>query len=315
MNSFRFERLVLGRDSEVGYDLILAALGYESRAIAVSTELLHFKDRIVAIGFDRSKKVAYANNKSWYSSNGIRVLDNITETEFLQTITDEFLRLLSQRDSSLTPLRVACDISCLDRFRIASVLAAAVPLIQQRKISLDIWYALAEFQPPDKSVVQNEFVGPVHNRFAGWFVDPGRPIAIVAGLGYEQGKVMGATEYLQASKVVAFLPVSPIKEYDTYLRKANESLLAELSEYDVIEYSVEDLVGTLAILDSAIRGLEEDYNVVILPLGPKVFSVLALIVKLFHADSSVWRVSSGRHGLPRDVRASGHFYGIGIRLG
>ncbi|QDX81646.1 hypothetical protein B9N43_10510 [Denitratisoma sp. DHT3] len=313
MNDLRFERIALEQEREVGYDLVLVALGYESRAIAVSTELLSFKDRIVAIGFDHNREAAYAANTSWYSSNGIRLLNDISDGDFPQIIAKELEELASQRGSSLEPSRVACDVSCLNRFRIASILAAAIPLTQQGKITLDIWYALAEFQPPEGGFVQNEIVGPVHSRFAGWFRDPGRPIALVAGLGYEPGKVMGATEYLQASKVVAFMPVSLIKDYEPDLRQANESLLAELGERDVIEYAVEDPVGTLAILDSAIRGLEEEHNVVILPLGPKMFSVLALLAQLFHADSSVWRVSSGRHGLPRDVRSSGYFYGIGVR--
>lgn len=313
MNDLRFERLTLEQGRESGYDLVLVALGYESRSTAIPTELLSFKDRIVAIGFDHNRDATYANNENWYACQGIRVLDNISDSAFPKIIAEEFGRLLSQQVSSTEPVRVACDVSCLNRFRIASILAAAVPLVQQGRLALDIWYALAEFQPPESGFAQNEIVGPVHSRFAGWFRDPGRPIALVAGLGYEPGKVMGATEYVQASRVVAFKPVSPIKDYEADLKRANESLLSELAERDVIEYFVGDPVGTLAIMDSAIRGLEEEHNVVILPLGPKIFSVLALLVQLFHADSSVWRVSSGRHGLPRDVRSSGHFYGIGIR--
>lgn len=315
MNNLRFERLALGHERKVGYDLVFVALGYESRATAIPTELLSFRDRIVAIGFDHNREAAYAVNRAWYGSNGIRLLDDVADSAFPQVIAEEFERLVSRQGLSDGPMRVACDVSCLNRFRIASILAAAVPLIHQGRVALDIWYALAEFQPPDNGLMQNEFVGPVHKQFAGWFKDPGRPIALVAGLGYEQGKVMGATEYLQASRVVAFMPVSPIKDYEPELRQANESLLAELADRDVIEYSLEDPVGTLAILDSAIRGLEEEHNVVILPLGPKIFSVLALLAQLFHADSSVWRVSSGRHGLPRDVRPSGFFFGIGVRPG
>lgn len=315
MNDLRFEKLDLEGERESGYDLILVALGYESRAIAVPAKLLAFKDRILAIGFDYNREASYGANGRWYTSHGIRVLGDVSDGEFPRLIAEEFEHLASKRGLSGKPSRVACDVSCLNRFRIASILATAVPLIQQGKIALDIWYVLAEFHPPESGFVQNEFVGPAHNRFAGWFKDPGRPIALVVGLGYEQGKVMGATEYLQASRVVAFMPVSPIANYEPHLRRANESLLAELAERDVIEYSVGNPVETLATLDSAIRGLEEEHNVVILPLGPKIFSVLALLAQLFHDDSSVWRVSSGRHGLPRDIRSSGYFYGIRVRSG
>jgi hypothetical protein len=313
MSNLQFERLTLAQEREVGYDLVFVTLGYESRTTAVPAELLTSKDRIVAIGFDHNRGAAYASNSNWYASHGIRIIDSVSDDAFPRIVAEELGQFTKNTARSIEPIRVACDVSCLNRFRIASILATAIPLVEQGKIELDIWYALAEFQPPDRGFAQNEFVGPVHSRFAGWFRDPGRPIALVAGLGYEQGKVMGATEYVQASKVIAFVPTSPITEYEPELRRANESLLVELADRDVIEYSVGDPVGTLAILDSAIRGLEEEHNVVILPLGPKIFSVLALLVQPFHADSSVWRVSSGRNRLPRDIRSSGNFFGVRVR--
>ncbi len=313
MTNLNFVRLCLEHGRENGYDLVLVALGYESRATAIAKELLAFKDNLLAIGFDHNKEAAYVANNDWYTSNGIRVLDNISDSDFPRVIECELEQQTSLRGSPTAPLRIACDVSCLNRFRIASILAAAAPLVEEGKVILDIWYTLAEYHPPERSFAQNEFVGPVHPHFAGWFKDPGRPIALIAGLGYEQGKVMGATEYVQASRVIAFLPVSPIKEYETDLRRANESLLEELIDRDIIEYSVADPVGTLATLDSAIRGLEEEHNVVILPLGPKMFSVLALLAQVFHDDSSVWRVSSGRHGKPHDIKSSGYYYGIGVR--
>lgn len=313
MTKLRFVRPSLEDERAAGYDLVIAALGYESRATALPAELLTSTNRMVAIGFDHNKDATYSANRNWYISHGIRYLDDVSDSNFSQIIAKELGGLASEKGSSAGPIRIACDVSCLNRFRIASILAATIPQVQEGKATLDIWYALAEYQPPHEGFAQNEFVGPVHSRFAGWFRDPGRPIALVAGLGYEEGKVMGATEYVQASRVIAFVPISPIKDYESDLRLSNKSLLGELSDRDVIEYSVADPVGTLATLDSAIRGLEEDHNVVVLPLGPKIFSVIALLAQLFHDDSSVWRVSSGRHGFPRDIKSSGHFYGIGIR--
>lgn len=313
MSEMRFETLSLQRERENGYDLFVSALGYESRAIAVSAELLNTVGRKIAIGFDHNKEIAYSSNKTWYETSAIQVIDDINDDNFSDIFTTELQGVIDNSRSSPAPLRIAIDVSCLNRFRVASIIATVVPLIRNGKIIVDIWYALAEFQPPQHQMLQNEFVGPVHTRFAGWFTDPGRPLALIAGLGYEQGKVMGATEYLQASRVVAFVPVSPIKEYEQFVLEANYSLLTELDKRDIIEYRVDDPVRTLATLDSAIRGLVETHNVVMLPLGPKIFTVLALLSQLFHNDSSVWRVSSGRRLEARDVKPTAHFFGMGIR--
>ncbi|MDC0994032.1 hypothetical protein OAR16_00325 [bacterium] len=313
MNNIQFEKIQFDSEARNNYDLVLVALGYETRSIAIPLKLFKRNKNLIAIGFDYNKRIAYLSNCAWYKSENIECIENISDANYSFIIEDSIKKLLLNQSPESPPLRISCDISCLNRFRIASILDITLPLIQQKKLTLDIWYTLGKYQPPETGFLQNEVAGPVHSRFAGWFKDPGRATALVAGLGYEQGKVMGTTEYIQASKIVVFIPRSPIKQYEPALQTANSGLLYELPDSNKIEYAVEDPLRTLALLDSAIRGLEEEHNVVILPLGPKIFSALALLIQTFHANSSVWRVSSGRLGEPRDVTSSGHIYGLRVR--
>lgn len=311
MNDMHFANLSITQERPNSYDLLVAALGYESRAISVASKLAHCCRRCIAIGFSRNNTdISYPANKSWFIENKIQVFDNIEDENFADRLTSELTRVVLQSEEIS---RIAIDVSCLNRFRLACTFAILLPMLLERRILVDVWYSLASFQPPQERPIRNEVVGPVHADFAGWFSDPGRPLALIAGLGYEQGKIMGATEYLQASRVIAFSPISQIAEYEGHVEIANRSLLRELSDRDIIKYSVGDPARTLAILDSSIRGLEETHNVVILPLGPKLFTVCALLAQRYHSESSVWRVSSGRHDAPRDVKPSGYFYGLGIR--
>lgn len=312
MSELQYQNLDLNGLPEGYYDLVVSALGFESRAIALSGKLRGKAKRNIAIGFDHNKSISYSENKLWFSANVDYVYDDVSDEQFVEIIRREISQSLECSVGNGQPCRVAFDVSCLNRYRIATIIAETTPHIFKTDLNADVWYALAEFQPPSKSNEQNEVVGPVHGYFSGLFGDPSRPLALVAGLGYEEGKVMGATEYLQASRVVAFFPKSPINEYEQFVEEANQSLLSELDARDVIIYPVNDPARTLATLDSAVRGLEETYNVVILPLGPKIFTVLALFAHLSHNDSSVWRVSGGRRSAPRDVRASGHYFGLTI---
>jgi hypothetical protein len=121
---------------------------------------------------------------------------------------------------------------------------------------------------------------------------------------------MGAAEYLQASKIVAFIPESPVGEYESEVYAANESMLIELEPRQILRYPVADPERTLAMLDSAIRGLEPHHNVVILPGGPKIFALCSFIACSIHRSAAVWRVSSGGSIKPRDVLPSDHFVGL-----
>ena len=175
---------------------------------------------------------------------------------------------------------------------------------------VDFWYSVARFSPPRPVAGRNEVAGPVHKSFAGRFADPSRPLALIAGLGYEMGKVVGAAEYLQATRVIAFFPESPIEEFETEVTNANKLLLQDVTRTDFLRYPVADPQRTIAMLDSVVRGLSSDYNIVILPGGPKIFVLACLLAQRIHRNVSVWRVSSGASIRPKDVDASGITVGL-----
>lgn len=313
MNDLSFENIDIDSEQQNSYDLLFASMGFESRALAIPKKLLNKAKCITAIGFDQNRDIAYLSNKDWFESHADNIFADVSDLQFVEIVREQLQQVIEHKNPQQKTTRIAFDVSCLNRFRIASAIAETNAFIVEGRIIVDFLYALAEFQPPQSTASPNEFLGPVHSNFSGLFRDPERPVALVAGLGYEHGKVVGATEYIQASRVVTFFPKSDISEYEQHVRRANRSILEEIDPRDIIHYPLNNPVKALAMLDSAIRGLEETYNVVILPLGPKLFSVFALITHLFHSESSVWRVSSGRHSKPRDVNASGHFLGIGIR--
>jgi hypothetical protein len=118
---------------------------------------------------------------------------------------------------------------------------------------------------------------------------------------------MGASEYLQASRVFALFPQSPVEEYEPAVSLANKLLLDELDPADIVRYAVDDCRKTVATLDSLVRGLRDSHNIVLLPGGPKIFVLACLMLQRMHRQVSVWRVSSGSSISARDVESSGCF--------
>jgi hypothetical protein len=58
-------------------------------------------------------------------------------------------------------------------------------------------------------------------------------------------------------------------------------------------------------LESVVYGLLKSFNVIVLPFGPKIFTLCSLLVAGLHPTVSVWRVSAGGAERPVNRRASG----------
>ncbi|MDD5329617.1 MAG: hypothetical protein PHX38_06400 [Sulfuricella sp.] len=298
------------------YDLLIVAHGFETRATAIARAINGRAKVRLALGFNHNKVGAYIENDIWFRENNFTIIPDLSSGAFSTSLQSALQELWSSVDADIAnnPIQIAIDISCFDRQRLAEIISSLRSTLPSLRVLIDFWYCIAAFESPVATVGRNEVAGPVHRRFAGRFTDPGRPLAMIAGLGYELGKVMGAAEYLQASRVIAFFPESPIPAYEPEVTKANKLLLDDLDPRDIIKYPVNDQRRTIATLDSIVRGLQ-DYNVVLLPGGPKAFSLACMLVQTHHPETSVWRVSSGSSIKARDVKPSNHFVGLRWRIG
>lgn len=290
------------------YSVFICALGFEARSTAVARRIAGRYQRGFALGFDKNHECSYAENETWFRTNSFEIIADLSSANFsllLAQYIDPYIYSGSSDDDHDDILRIGIDVSSFDRKRLAELVNWVSSI--RRRIQVDFWYCIAAFHPPSPTAGRNEIAGPVHRKFAGRFVEPGRPLALLAGLGYELGRVMGAAEYLQASRIVAFIPTSPVLEYENEVVSANSAMLQDLEPRQILRYPVANPERTLAMLDSTIRGLEREYNIVLLPGGPKVFALCSLLACTIHRNSAVWRVSSGTSIKPRDVLPSNHF--------
>ena len=312
MNSVQVLALGIGEAMETQYDLFIAALGYESRSTAIAKALLKPAHSRLALGFNHNQVLSYESNRQWFALNEYAVEANLHDDDFSYAFTKHLTTALSEASRlESSCFRIAIDISCFDRRRLAFFVDHFRNL-GRTEISVDFLYSIAAFVPPHPVLGRNEVAGPVHRRFAGRFLDPGRPLALVAGLGYEIGKVVGVAEYVQASRVLALIPQSPVVEYEGEVVNANKALLTDLPSEDVLYYQLDDPRRTVATLDAVVRGLAHSHNVVLLPGGPKMFALCCLLTQTLQPDVSVWRVSSGSSIAAREISPSG--LAIGVRV-
>lgn len=287
------------------YCVFIAAIGYESRARFAASEYSKHATHRFAIGFDYQHVLAYDDNKRWFEEHGFKTAE-VSDAAYRETIET----ILSGLDNCH---RIVLDITSLNRTRMAHL----VDIFRARPRSdqtIDFVYSMAKFSGPSDVPTMNNHVGPVLPSFSGWTIDSQNPSVAVVGVGYEQDKALGAIEHLQANDIWCFVPESSIPEYTEALRKANRLLFEAIPTSRMITYRVDKTLDTFALLESLINRLKRFSSPVILPFGPKIFSIMSLWVASIHGDTAVWRVSSGQDLEPEDRKPNGEIFGLAVKF-
>lgn len=289
------------------YDLLLCTLGYESRARFIAETQALYARRKIAFGFKAQQVLRFDANESWFKAAGFDVI-MLDEEDVRAHLQQTCLAAIRDKRS----LRLCCDISSMSRYRIAVVVDTLRALGPDLEVAVDFLYAIAKFTPPPEPLFANVHVGPVLPSFAGWSAEPELPVSAVVGLGYEPDKALGAVEHLQASEIWTFEPVSSIPEYTASLHQANRTLLQFVPEKCRLQYQVERPYTLFSALRALASSSLLSSNPVILPFGPKLFTLVALLVGCSYADIAVWRVSAGIHEPPIDRQAHGFVTGLSV---
>jgi hypothetical protein len=286
---------------DVEYDLAIGTIGYEQRSSHAFSSLALRGRTSVAFGFTDQRELSYWDNYKWYESAGFKVSEPTTH-EFAVTLQGILNDLPPKRN------RVCVDISSMTRLR----MAVAVDLFRKcaRDCVVDFIYSIAKYSPPVDQIYPYTHVGAVTPQFAGWWGNPQKPPIAVVGLGYEQDKALGAVEHIQAAEIWTFIPRSAMPEYTQSLESANATLLELVKSERKIRYQVEDPVACFKMLETLVYGLMQRGNPVLLPFGPKLFALCALLTATLHSQAAVWRISA-QHNEPTTQRiAAGEIYGI-----
>lgn len=230
---------------------------------------------------------------------------NLYEEEDVQDEMETALSEIFKSHSLNAPISILIDISSMPRVVMASIMAFLDELTSIfPNVKVVIAYCLAKYSPPSDRYIANKTVRPVHAHFTGFSLDPGLPVASIVGLGYEKGKALGAVEYIESSNWWIFIPTSEEKKYYKKVAQHNQTILKVVSERQKFDYSVHSPLQTLATLESLVSVLVTTHKTVLLPFGPKIFFLCALLTALVHKRCTVWDVTGEYSKTRADVSPS-----------
>lgn len=286
------------------FDLLIFAVGYETRARFIAERLHKSSKLVLGYVFPEGHILSYSDNEAFLHRIGGHKLHAGTS---LQDRIAELGMSTNYRGS-----KICIDVSSLNRGAMSALLAELLDSGFFSESQISVLYAPAVFEAPPKEELDFLDFGPLE-RFGGWTSNPERPTVLILGLGYETDHAVGALEFLDPSATFAFFPVGNDERFSAEVQSANEAFLELISPDRVVRYSVLSPYQTFWQLRSLILSMKDVARNVLVPMGPKAFCSLCLVCqRLFGDEISVWRASGHSLNNARDAHADGDITGYVI---
>jgi hypothetical protein len=266
------------------YDALLCSHGYETRSRTIA-ERLGGEFELKAAGYCHGHQGAFEENRKVIDALGGEVLE-FEESEFepwvRSWLSDDRLR------------SVAVDISSMSRPRIAAVVHA-VTNGPNTNLVVDFLYVPQRYSGAPVPVDATTALEPVTPAFAGWDADVERPLVMIFGLGFEPIRAAGAIDELEPTLSIPYFPRGADDSFIADVERANESVLRLQDVAPARSYELADPFRCFAELDAWVSHYqEEESRPLFLPLGPKIFALLCMLVAVAREPvTPVWRISPG----------------------
>lgn len=307
-------------EKDTKFDFALGYVGQDRRSIANLLDALSCTELMWAF---TSVDCAMANSSASPDLVRRKISKNLSELRGATNMVvgpeaEAALRgTLESMGQSKTIIKLLVDTSAFPRRVLASLLNMIRNVVASGiSIELTIGYRLAEFsRPSEEAAPPNKRVAPVHPDLAGWPKLPGLPVHLIVGLGYEQGKALGAVEYIQPTYVSLFSPLSPEPRFAEEVHVRNQPLLINVDSSAVFSYQVLEPAAQIAQLSSMLASLVRTRRPVLLPFGPKIFFAVCVLLSFGFPEVSVWHVSGEEQDSIETLKPSKHSAYMTLTLG
>lgn len=279
------------------FDIFIYSIGYEARS-RHAVQVTSSKHR-VGIAFSGNQVFSFTENLAAAKARGdIIVSDECVFDE--PVMLHEVLSSLLANKQAAAPT-IGVDVSSMTGGMMAGVLHALI----RAKARITLFYSPSKYSAPSGG-------GDSFVRFTplpgceGWTQYPERPQSVVLGLGYEADQAIGTVEYLDPSGVWAFIPHGLDPRFYRDVVSANRSLWPILNRAHTLEYRIVEPAALYADLRGLVEALSRRSRVTLVPVGPKLFTALCILIRSEIGDEvAVWRASSHGQAPIRDVSPEG----------
>jgi hypothetical protein len=275
---------------KVKYDLFILVAGYEQRSVYLPQNYNIEAETLIALAFEeKSKDLHRKNNDAYLLEKGFKFVTVSGEDKAaLEPVFSELLKKTGKEN-----IFILFDYSSMTKLWYSSIINFLISDSKIRSnVTVHFSYTPAVYNEPKntKAVKFNERVSFPSRKNN----DSSKPLALIIGLGLDPGR----PEFIQKSldpdiTILMYAdPASDIK-YVQKVLKFNQEIIENTEVRNLHSYPLFDLEKTNQIITDLCMNLRVKYNVVIVPVGPKVLTLLALLLSSRFPDINVIRLSPG----------------------
>jgi hypothetical protein len=276
------------------FDVVIVAVGYERRCRWVTNAHDVSAKRGLGLEFGFLAEGSYADNRTFFERRSYQIVSGVSETT--PNVIAHAVELATDDEFA----RVLVDISSMSREMIANVAIGLERARKLRGITLTIAYAPSKFTGPYRPAPIRR-ASPIKPSLAGWSSQPEQPLGAIFGLGCEPGLALGALQFLEPNNAWIFRPKGIDPDFDAAMMKANEHI-GDIFDITDFGYEINKPTITRGRLEALLNAVENNFRVVIVPFGPKIFAWLAISTIVFSNRHTVgvWTFSSKEQAVPVD---------------
>jgi hypothetical protein len=134
-----------------------------------------------------------------------------------------------------------------------------------------------------------DYIGPIVNNRDS--LKEKKPLSMIAALDINQHSILEVVGKVKPQKILAFVPFcSHDPEYTKHVLHNNKSLLDKLDSNCIINYDADRPEELNTLLTSYCLDERIASEVLIIPQGPKTFSMMSMLLSVRYPDVKLWEV-------------------------
>ena len=297
--------IVVTNPSDLEFDVFVGCVGYEDRSISALK-------KVNESGFSGSSHLLDYNSGDTFSYQS-NLAHPLVENAKKHSTTSELLQSILHTLKTNGSANIAFDVTSLDRSKIAEIIQFFFRNYQYIE-NICILYFPIGFTKPNHSLDVVRSFGPVIPGFIGDTSYSRDELTLVIGAGYEYGKAVGAIELLEPDRVYCLKPIGTDKRFEEEVLKNNLEFSFLENPDLLIDYDLQNPANLFYEVRRTVEFELAERNVLILPMGPKIFAAISMIVaSILHPSVMVWRHSTVSVDAPKSV-SNAFSCGIDIRF-
>jgi hypothetical protein len=293
------QQVPIGQLQAQKFDAFIAVSGYESRSshLASQIEVNNIPHNLVFAFIEKNDFLYRELNDKKYTELGFRFISSSSaDTSILPDVLDELCDKIGK-----SSMDILIDYSSMPKIWYNEIINYFLSREEDLK-STNIWfsYTPSEYTHSIGST-SNKYLDPIKPA-----MQSDKPIALVLGLGYEKGRAEEFAKLFKAQVSFAFYANPSIdSRYVQEVLDNNKSVLKNIKQNQIIPYPINDLNSVNNSLTQLCIGLRMNHEVLLVPVGPKPFTLMCFILSARYPDIKICRVASVISSIASDRRPHG----------